>query len=244
MADEWIKLRKKLWNHPTVQQIACALSAGTDLPPSALRAQVVGGLFRVWCLADDYSTDGTLPGYTVETVDEETGVRGFAAALVSTGWLEVSAEGVTVPRFTEHNTASARLRDQRRVRAARAALKAQEKRSRREKREERSVEPPTPANKSPATSRDLTVPLALDNETGRAAIDRWLAYKQERREGYKTGDYLERTLRRFASAEDLDAAVDEATTAGWKGLFARSNGKAGTDHATGPGQKHKETKKW
>lgn len=104
MAGDWIKMRSNLWDDPRVARLV----EETDQSEAA----VVGGLYWLWATADQHSSDGLLVGMTTRTVDRKTGVPGLGKALVSIGWLIESADGVTVPRFDEHNGASAKTRAQ------------------------------------------------------------------------------------------------------------------------------------
>jgi len=104
MAGDWIKMRSNLWDDPRVARLV----EETDQSEAA----VVGGLYWLWATADQHSADGLLIGMTMRTVDRKTGVPGLGKALVSIGWLVESADGVTVPRFDEHNGASAKTRAQ------------------------------------------------------------------------------------------------------------------------------------
>lgn len=103
-ADDWIKVRKELWTDPRVMQAVGKLGVP--------RQFVVGCLFRLWSIADSHSTDGSLPGWSAELLDAELGLEGFADTLVGIGWLEATDDGLSIPRFEEHNGASAKRRAQ------------------------------------------------------------------------------------------------------------------------------------
>ena len=104
MAGDWIKMQKSLPRAPKVIRIASAL--GTD------RLRTVGGLFSAWCLFDEQTEDGILTGYTPELFDEIVGLPGMARAMESVEWLEIGQDFLVVPRFDEHNGASAKRRAQ------------------------------------------------------------------------------------------------------------------------------------
>lgn len=104
MAGEWIKVRTNLWDDPRIGQLCELTSQG--------EATVIGGLYWLWATADEHSADGQLHGMTVRTIDRKTGIPGLGQALVTIGWLNDNAEGVTVARFDEHNGASAKTRAQ------------------------------------------------------------------------------------------------------------------------------------
>lgn len=104
MAGDWIKMRLTLWGDPRVVKLARVLRCD--------QARVVGALFRSWSLADAHTSDGQLEGYTPDDLDAATGIKGWAAALRSVGWLEIRRGGLTIPRFNEHNGTSAKRRAQ------------------------------------------------------------------------------------------------------------------------------------
>lgn len=104
MAGDWIKMRSNLWSDPRVSRLCDIL----DKP----KATIIGGLYWLWANADQHSVDGTMPGLTMKGLDRETGIRGFAKALTDPAvkWLEDGPDGVSLPRFTEHNGESAKSR--------------------------------------------------------------------------------------------------------------------------------------
>jgi hypothetical protein len=113
MAGDWIKMRTNLPSNPKVVRMASALKAD--------RFRIVGGLLSVWSLFDFHSTDGTLSGYTLDTLDELAAWSGFAGAMIGVGWLESDGLNLTIPRFEAHNGACSKRRavDAERKRAAR-----------------------------------------------------------------------------------------------------------------------------
>ena len=157
MAGDWIKMRADLLTHPKVVRMMSALKAD--------KFRIVGGLMSVWCLFDAHSEDGRLSGYTPELLDTMVAWDGFAAAMVSIGWLHVGAnESLELPRFDAHNGQSAKRRaqdaDRKREGRKTSASDADKKRTREEKRreekkeqEEQKQEPlPPPAATKMATS--------------------------------------------------------------------------------------------
>jgi hypothetical protein len=142
MAGDWIKMRMNLRTHPKVVRMASALKAD--------RFRIVGGLHAVWCLADEHTEDGRLPGYSVPALDDSIGWPGFGAALKAVDWLEENEQGLVIPRFDEHNGASAKRRamDSERKRREREVLnlsapEADETVTREEKRREELKPTPT-----------------------------------------------------------------------------------------------------
>ncbi len=104
MAGEWIKVRTNLWDDTRVNQLV-------ELTDTQ-EATVIGGLYWIWATADEHSEDGTLPGMSLSGIDRKTGIKGFANAMVTVGWISANDDGVTIIRFDEHNGASAKSRAQ------------------------------------------------------------------------------------------------------------------------------------
>jgi hypothetical protein len=100
----WIKMRADLWDDPRVLILADHLK--TD------EGHVIGGLYRLWSLADLHSVDGKLPGYSASIIDRRVGLPGFANAMVEVGWLGLDESGAKIPDFEIHNGLSAKKRAQ------------------------------------------------------------------------------------------------------------------------------------
>jgi hypothetical protein len=136
MAGDWIKMRVDLWDDPRVIRMVSALKAD--------KATICGALYRLWCLADQYTEDGRLDGYDAAALDEAVKVDGFAEALVKVKWLEIEGDNLIVPRFEEHNGASAKRRSMERNRKQRSrevsASDADKMRPRGRGREERDID--------------------------------------------------------------------------------------------------------
>lgn len=136
MAGDWIKMRSDLFTHPKVVRISSALKADT--------LRTVGGLMSVWCLFDAHSIDGKLDGYTSQTLDDHLRWDGFAAAMVSVGWLADDGESLVLPEFDTHNGQSAKRRaqdaDRKKTVRKESAFNADKKRTREEKRREEKKE--------------------------------------------------------------------------------------------------------
>ena len=104
MAGDWIKMRGNLWDDPRVS----ALVDATD----SSEAAVVGALYWLWAAADQHTENGLMPGLTLRQIDRKTGVTGFAAALVSIGWITDHPDGITIVKFEDHNGTSAKRRSE------------------------------------------------------------------------------------------------------------------------------------
>jgi hypothetical protein len=104
MAGDWIKMRCNLADDPRIVRMARTMKVS--------RATVVGACYFLWAIADQHTTDGVLDGYGIDDIDQATYLPGFAAALVSVGWLEDGGDRVTIVRFHEHNGDPAKERAQ------------------------------------------------------------------------------------------------------------------------------------
>lgn len=148
MASNWIKMRSDLHSHPKVVRIVSALNAdacphGVQL--SSEKFRVIGGLHAVWSLFDAHSEDGTLVGYTPETLDAVLGFAGLSHAMAAVDWLVITPQALVLPEFDTHNGQSAKRRAQeadrkRDVRNA-SASNADKKRTRIEKNRDTPIAP-------------------------------------------------------------------------------------------------------
>lgn len=172
MANDWIKMRMDLQTHPKIVRILSATKSD--------KFRVIGGLHSVWCVFDTHSEDGTLKGYTLQTMDHIIGWPGFSAAVSSVGWLIETPEGLVMPDFEEHNGASAKRRseDTKRKRKIRMSAKcpqsvrkvseesADEKTTREEKRREEYITTTTNVREE-----NLVDPHFKQEEPHRQSID-------------------------------------------------------------------------
>lgn len=95
-------MRTGLRRHPKVVRMASALKGD--------RHRIVGCLHAVWSVFDEHSPDGFLEGYTLASMDDEVGWRGFSAAMQAIGWLIESEDGLHAPDYEEHNGPTAKRR--------------------------------------------------------------------------------------------------------------------------------------
>ena len=100
--SNWIKMRGNLWDDPRVAKI-CDDTGRRE-------AEVIGGLYWLWSMADEQTDDGTLIGLSTATIDRKTGIKGFGEAVLGIGWIEQLPDGLMIVRFEEHNGASAKRR--------------------------------------------------------------------------------------------------------------------------------------
>lgn len=108
----WIKFRTNLATDGRVVRIAGALK----IP----QLHVVGCLAALWFVADEHTTDGILEGYSAQSIDDLVRVPGFAKELQAVKWLRLTDTSAVIPRFHEHNGASAKRRAQTAERVSRS----------------------------------------------------------------------------------------------------------------------------
>ena len=102
MAGDWIKVEITTPDKPEVFEMAELL----NLPPD----EVLGKLIRVWIWADQHTRDGNAPSVTKALLDRYAAVTGFAAAMISVGWLLESGGRIQFPHFDRHNGKTAKTR--------------------------------------------------------------------------------------------------------------------------------------
>ena len=95
-------MRSNLWDDPRIARL-CDITGKKE-------AEVIGGLYWLWTMADVQTQDGMLNGLSTATIDRKTGVKGLGTALVKVGWVLETEEGIEIARFDEHNGASAKRR--------------------------------------------------------------------------------------------------------------------------------------
>jgi hypothetical protein len=141
MAGSWIKFRHDLIDAPEIRRLAKSCGVTRD--------DVYGKLFRLWSWFDRHSHNGRVADETGELVDEIVGHSGFAAALVSVGWLAEDQDGIVIPNWDRHNSETAKER------ALDAARKALSRMS--------GNEPDTTSEPCPAKRRTRLDKTRLDN---------------------------------------------------------------------------------
>ncbi len=95
-------MEKATARKPEVILIAVAMGIHPD--------EAFGICFRFWCWCDDQVSDGKIRGFTESLIDATIDRKGFAAALVSVGWLEVKNGMISITNFDRHLSHSAKTR--------------------------------------------------------------------------------------------------------------------------------------
>lgn len=118
MAGDWIKFRKSLLKDGRTRIVSRSCHAPVT--------HVVGALVTLWSLADDFADDeGVIFGYTSDDINSEVGIDNFCESLPG-DWIDLSGEWIKLPKYQEHNgaTAKKRAQNQERQRRHRAVTKA------------------------------------------------------------------------------------------------------------------------
>lgn len=102
MAGDWHPIFNNLRDSPRVVRMARDLKCK--------RALIVGACSIWWAILDDHGSNGLVPSYGLEELDDEVQVKGFGAAMVSVGWIEVVDDGLFAPEWEKHNSHGAKVR--------------------------------------------------------------------------------------------------------------------------------------
>ena len=222
MAGDWIKMRIDLQTHPKVFRMVSALKAD--------RLRIIGGLHIAWSIFDTHSDDGVLQGYSVDAMDAVVGWPGFTQAMIEVEWASVQDDGsLVMPRFDEHNGASAKRRanDSERKRNDRknnsvrnvSASDTDKTRTREEKRREEKKEqdqkhgagaPAKPGKFDPLTAKP-------ENVSEKAWAD-WCQHRKEIRKPL-TAKSCEQQAKALLGHAAPDQVLATSISNGWTGIF-------------------------
>lgn len=178
-----------------------------------------------------------LPFLEPSFVDELLCVDGFADAMIKAGWLHHSDAGLTFPNAERHNGKSAKKRaidnirkqmdrekssETSRTKTGRASDKSRTRRgqktdkprTREEKRREENKKeenPPPP----------LVFPASIDAEECKEAWAKWIQYKREIKDSYKSRTSEQEMINRLApmGKDKFVQAINHSIARGWKGIF-------------------------
>lgn len=116
----WLKITHELPEKPEV--LAIAGKTGLN------RFDIVGRLFILWRWFDNNTVDGNARGVTSVTLEAclfgYHSDAGFVTAVVAVGWLTESEDGISVVKFDEHISESAKNRAQTAKRVAKSKANA------------------------------------------------------------------------------------------------------------------------
>jgi hypothetical protein len=103
MATDWLKVEVNTPDKPEVFALAARMK-WDDLDLA------VGKLIRLWRWFDQHTQNGDAPGVTAFMLDHICNAPGFAEALMSVGWLQLTPQGAFLPNFDLHNGKTAKQR--------------------------------------------------------------------------------------------------------------------------------------
>jgi hypothetical protein len=221
MAGDWIKMRIELQTHPKVFRMVSALQAD--------RLRIIGGLHIAWSIFDTHSSDGVLVGYTVDAMDAVVGWPGFTQAMIDVEWASVDIGGsLVMPRFDEHNGASAKRRanDSERKRNERkssvrnlSANEADKTRTREEKRrEEKKEQDQNQGAGAPAKSSKFDPLTAKPENVSDKAWADWCQHRKEIRKPL-TAKSCEQQAKALLGHSAPDQVLATSISNGWTGIF-------------------------
>ncbi|BBP51223.1 hypothetical protein PHLH3_08490 [Pseudomonas sp. St386] len=221
MAGDWIKMRIDLQTHPKVFRMVSALQAD--------RLRIIGGLHIAWSIFDTHSSDGVLVGYTVDAMDAVVGWPGFTQAMIDVEWAAVEDDGsLVMPRFDEHNGASAKRRanDAERKRNDRkshvrnlSASDADSLRTREEKRrEEKKEQDQKQGAGAPAKSSKFDPLTAKPENVSEKAWADWCQHRKEIRKPL-TAKSCEQQAKSLLGHSAPDQVLATSIANGWTGIF-------------------------
>jgi hypothetical protein len=221
MAGDWIKMRIDLQTHPKVFRMVSALQAD--------RLRIIGGLHVAWSIFDTHSHDGVLVGYTVDAMDAVVGWPGFTQAMIDVEWAALEDDGsLVMPRFDEHNGASAKRRanDSERKRNERknpvrnlSASDADSLRTREEKRrEEKKEQDQKQGAGAPAKSGKFDPMTAKPDNVSEKAWADWCQHRKEIRKPL-TAKSCEQQAKSLVGHASPDQVLAISIANGWTGIF-------------------------
>ena len=102
MAGDWIKVEECTPGKTEIREAArlCGIS----------RSDAFLAWFRLYCWLGKQTADGYVQFLRHEDVDDESGVKGFGAAMAAVGWLTFDNGGASVANWDRHNSEAAKQR--------------------------------------------------------------------------------------------------------------------------------------
>lgn len=153
MRRPWIKVETATPDKPEICAIATMLRMDTD--------SVLGKLIRLWSWVEVTRVPANDLGVTREFIDKLVGRKGFAAAMVSAGWLDEKEGKLAILNLDRHNGGLAKVRA---LTAQRVALHRKRKLARQTKDVSKPLSPeapePTPEPPAEVPSKPTRKPAA------------------------------------------------------------------------------------
>ena len=117
MAGDWHPIFNNLRDSPRVVRMARELKCKRTL--------IVGACSIWWAILDDHGSNGFVPGYGLDELDDVVQVNGFGPAMVGVGWIQVLDGGLFAPEWEKHNSQGAKVRLTERAKKRRQRSEAQ-----------------------------------------------------------------------------------------------------------------------
>lgn len=117
MRRPWIKIETTTPDKPEI----CTIATHLRMDPDA----VLGKLVRLWTWAELNRINPNDLGVTMSFMDKLVGRKGFAAALVQSGWLVEAEQKLSFPNFQTHNGEAGKNRAMTALRVKRHRLRQQ-----------------------------------------------------------------------------------------------------------------------
>ncbi len=218
MAGEWMQIDCDLPEKREVINIMCATGSELDA--------TIGRLIRFWRWVERHFSGPTMLSANVRTVSALCGGdENFWKAVEHEGWISFDESGVTIPGYIKRFSKSAKRRslDARRKSANRPqGVRKPSARDRTLCGAKRDLEKKRIEESPLGDSIPALPPLLSASEPFMKALERWLAYKREKRQAYKPeglSSMVGMAVKR-AEAHGVGAVVDameKAMANGWQG---------------------------
>lgn len=247
MASSWIKVEVITPDKPEVYQLAELL----ELDPDA----VLGKLIRLWAWADQQTIDGNADcnavSVTKSAIDRITFVKGFADAMLHTGWLALDGEKLIFPNFERHNGNStkkraltnrrvANLRDSQRIDTPNGNVQRVTKKTQKElpdedeeEDKEKIKDPTLPPRGSEKTEKFNPMDTELPDWLPFDLWAEWVEFRKQLKKPIKTQKGIIETLYNLevfrSNGHSPEAVIRQSIANEWQGLFEP---KRGNDHSS------------
>ncbi|MBK9976193.1 MAG: hypothetical protein IPP14_15610 [Planctomycetes bacterium] len=216
----WTELHDTLPDHPKIKYLAAEIGC--------TKGHAVGVVVSLWCHTLRYGKAGEIRlSYVRGLLADigETDVDGAICALRFCGWVEDGSSDQTV-RCHDWDDYAGRLemireRDKLRKQADRVELKRLRGTSNGhpkdvQKSPEESAQPNPTGHNQEDKLQAVVFPPELEQH--RDVVEQWLAYKKERREGYKPVGLKAAYSKMVKMGDSLPDALERAMASGWRGF--------------------------
>lgn len=150
MRRPWIKIEVSTPDKPEI----CSIATKLRIDPDA----VVGKLVRLWSWAELNGINPNDLSVTKEFIDKVCGRKGFADALIESGWLLEAGKKLAFPNFSRHNGNASKVRGL-------TARRVEVHRYRNAKKNVKRVTKSDPATPEPAPEPPPSEPEVIDAQS-------------------------------------------------------------------------------